>query len=132
MSNSANLQTVVFSTATTAAVPGVQSIVDHWPENLKDSDYPFVQIGDELMLPADVSGSMGNEHFIDLHVWSRAEGQSEAKAILDAYAAAFHDQALTVAGLTTAFAYVERRRVFDDPDGRTRHGVLTLKIICHE
>ncbi|MTH96644.1 DUF3168 domain-containing protein [Roseibium sp. RKSG952] len=131
MSYSVALQKVIFQAIMGAAIAGVKSVVDTPKQSPEASDFPYIQIGAANSIPDDVSGSVGTEEYIDLHVWSRTPGQSETKRVLDDLKAVFHAQSLTVSGLTTAYSYVHGWRVFDDPDGFTRHGVLTLKILCH-
>ena len=126
------LQTAVHGAIAGASIAGVKRVSDHYLTDPGTGDFPFVQIGEAHALPLDVSGSDGAERYIDLHVWSRYRGQGEAKRILDGLRGLFHARPLAVPGLSSAFAYAESERVLSDPDGLTRHGVLTLKILCHE
>ena len=126
------LQKVIYQRIVDAAISGVVHVIDHRLNNPSDGDFPYIQIGNEQALPADVVGSDGAERFIDLHVWSRKRGQSQVKGIQGDLRVLFHAQSLSVAGLKTAFSYVDATRILDDPDGLTRHGITVLKIICHE
>lgn len=126
------LQTVIHQMIVAAVAPGVIKVVDHPLINPAADDFPFVQIGDGQALGADVTGSNGTEQYLDLHAWSRKRGKAEVKGILEELRTAFHGQTLTVPGLSSAHCYVDAERVLDDPDGLTRHGILTLKILCHE
>lgn len=99
-----------------------------------DSEFPYVQIGETDALPDDAStsagtGDDGEVETVTLHVWSRYQGQKEVKNIMQQIKSLLHNQALTVSGRASALAYVRSRRNFTDPDGRTRHGVVSVEVI---
>lgn len=99
-----------------------------------DSAFPYVQIGEMDSIPDDVSASStvqddGEVETITLHVWSRYQGQKEVKQIMQQIKDALHGVSLTVTGRASAQAYVRSRRNFLDPDGRTRHGVVSVEVI---
>ncbi|MBA5779495.1 DUF3168 domain-containing protein [Stappia sp. F7233] len=125
------LQQALYAALTDPPLDGVTRVVDHSFADAGNGDFPFVQIGEAQSLPNDVQCSTGSDEYIDLHVWSRYRGQREVKEIMGAIHAALHQSTLAVDGLSSCFAYVDGQRVFTDPDGLTRHGVVTLKITCH-
>lgn len=98
-----------------------------------DSAFPFVQIGEMDALPDDVDGASGRDdgemESITLHIWSRYQGQKEVKQIMQQIKNRLHDQALTVTGRSSALCFVRSRRSFLDPDGKTRHGVMSIEVI---
>lgn len=106
-------------------------VVDHTPSP-EEVAYPYVEIGDTQILSDDVQCSGGVEEFLSLHIWSRYEGQKEAREIAAAISSLFHAQSLTVTGYSLVTFTVQQVRIFDDPDGLTRHGVLTLHIHAFE
>lgn len=103
-----------------------------------DAAFPHVEIGESDVLPDDVSlgvagadgeGDRGLAETITLHVWSRYRGRKETLAILARIHALLHGRALSVAGRASALAFVRSQRVFRDPDGLTRHGVMAVEVI---
>ena len=123
-----DVQVAVEGALTAASIPGVTRIVDHPIAKPKDDDFPFIQIGEFQSLQDDTTCSGGSQDIFDIHVWSRYRGQKEVKQIMGAVHAALHDATLSVSGLASCFAFVEDERVLGDPDGLTRHGVVTIRI----
>lgn len=123
-----DLQVAVEGVLTAASLPGITRIVDHPIAKPSNSDFPFVQIGEFQSLQDDTTCNDGSQDIFDIHVWSRYRGQKEVKQIMGAVHAALHDATLSVPGLASSFAFVEGERVLDDPDGLTRHGVVTVRI----
>jgi hypothetical protein len=96
--------------------------------------FPYVEIGESQSIPDDVSGATesgdeGISEFVDLHIWSRKAGMKEAKDIGTMIHVLLHEVSLVVAGRASANAYVRNKRFFRDPDGKTRHGVVTVEVI---
>ncbi|QFT31813.1 hypothetical protein FIV00_15075 [Labrenzia sp. THAF82] len=127
------LQQAVYAALVAAALPHVVKIVDHRIERPKANDFPYVQIGEDgQSLQDDVSCADGSQEILNLHTWSRSRGQKQIKEIMGAIHGALHNTALTVSGLVSCHVFVESGRILDDPDGKTRHGVTTLRIYCRE
>ena len=59
-------------------------------------------------------------------VWSRATGYPETKQIVTDVLAALDDQALVVDGYELTVFEFHEIRYLRDPDGITRHGVMTF------
>jgi hypothetical protein len=68
------------------------------------------------------------EVFVDIHVWSRAVGQVEAKRIADAVRTAVKD-GFPVPGWVMSSVTVQGIRHFMDADGLTAHGIVTLRFL---
>lgn len=100
-----------------------------------DVCFPHIVIGDWQGLPDDVTTEDGGhddgiESYCDLHVWSRYRGKAEAQQIMGRIHALAHGSVLAVSGQTSVHVWVDAHRgPMDDPDGLTRHGIVTLKII---
>lgn len=91
-----------------------------------DGEYPCVTFGPQESFPDDADCIDGEEHTIQLDVWSRSQGRlNPCKRIVKAVSNALHEAALSLAD---PHALVEIRvtsaRVFLDPDRITAHGVL--------
>jgi len=111
------------------AVPDAVSSAD-----APDNEFPYVQIGEMDSIPDDVSdssaaGDDGETENITLHVWSRYNGQREVKQVMQQIKALLHGTSLTVTDRASAQVYVRSRRNFLDPDGKTRHGVVSVEVI---
>lgn len=99
-----------------------------------DVTYPWVEIGDRQIIPDDTSGpgsssDDGVSDFTDIHIWSRLRGKKETLGIIDQIHAALHGRALTISGRASALAWVRSVRVLNDPDGITRHGIVSVEVI---
>lgn len=128
-SPSAEVQKEIYEALVAASISGVTVIRDTPINEPGASDFPFIEIGNSQALPVDAGGDEGLEEYVDIHSYSRANGQKEIKVIMAAIYDALHHQTLTVTGRTTAFCWLDGSRVLDQPDGLTRHGVQTFKII---
>lgn len=100
----------------------------------KDVAFPWVEIGDKQIIPDDATADDGGSDngvsdFTDLHIWSRHPGKKEALSIGEQIRSLLHGQALTVTGCASALAWVRSERYLRDPDGVTRHGVISVEII---
>lgn len=119
-------------------------VYDDPPQNVV---FPWLEIGDRQVIPDDATSNVtlggsddGVEDYFDLHVWSRGSppapgkpakksGKQECNEIIDALHGLLHQQTLTITGRTSALMWITNVRVLLDPDGMTRHGVVSLKII---
>ena len=113
--------------ATFTALNGVIScpVYDRVPPN---AAFPYVTIGDVDVMEDAADGYDGDYAMVNVHVWSRAGGTMEAKTIAGAVRAAMSvllDASAHCVRVVT-FLY-ERTRYLDDPDGVTKHAVVTLK-----
>jgi hypothetical protein len=92
--------------------------------------YPIIQIGESQAVIDDYQCRDGSEEFIDVHVWSQAVGWPEIKRIAAQVKALVHAKVLMVPGYV-AHSWVRDIRYIKDPDGKTRHGVITVKVKHH-
>lgn len=97
-----------------------------------DSAFPYVQIGEMDSLPDDVDAASGRDdgemETLTLHIWSRYQGQKEVKQIMQQIKDVLHNVPLSVSGRSSALCWVRSRRSFLDPDGKTRHGVMSIEV----
>src|ERR1044071_4115412 len=93
-----------------------------------NSAFPYIAIGEMDAIPDDVSpGDDGQSETLTLHVWSRHAGQMEVKQLMDAAKTRLHGVDLGVSGRASSIAWVRSMRNFLDPDGKTRHGVVSVE-----
>lgn len=104
-----------------------------------DSAFPYIAIGEMDSIPDDVSvetedsppaarGDDGEVETLQLHVWSRYRGQKEVKQIMQQVKDRLHGIDLQVSSRASAITFVRSRRNFLDPDGKTRHGVVSVEV----
>lgn len=122
--------------ALTDSSPQTLTVYDRVPdqasaESAPDSAFPYVQIGEMDALPDDVDGGSGRDdgevETITLHVWSRYQGQKEVKQIMQQVKDQLHNQSISFSG-RSGICWVRSRRSFMDPDGKTRHGVMSIEV----
>lgn len=123
------VQRAVYNALSLANIADVTQIRDTPIAAPGESDFPFIEIGASQTLEADAGGDTGIEEYLDIHCWSRKAGQKQVKQIMSAIYGALHGQTLTVAGRSSAFCWQDSARVTGQPDGKTRHGMQTFRII---
>lgn len=91
--------------------------------------FPYVEFSTSQSIPDDASpGDEGEHSFIDLIIWSRYRGFKEIEEIYWQIRDALHQASLSVSGRASAISHVRSFRTISDPDGITRHGVVTVEI----
>lgn len=109
-------------TALTSRVTGVYDYVD---ENTK---FPYVTIGDPTISPFPTKTSHGEEVLVNLHVFSKYKGKTEAFEILNLMVQAATKEDLTIEGFTFIRMELEGMNVITDIDGKTKHGIARFKV----
>lgn len=99
-----------------------------------DVTFPWIELAHAQIIPddtvADGGGSdSGVSDFFDLHVWSREPGDEEVLTMIDSIHTALHGITLTIEGRTSGNTWVRTARILRDPDGSTRHGVVSVEVI---
>ncbi len=131
MSAAAELQETIYNALVADADVGAligDRIYDAMPSS---GSYPCVVFGDSQEVTDDADCYTSEEHFVDLHVWSRDQGRlGPCKIIVSAVKAALHEADLS---MDDPYALVEIRvtdtRTFKDQDGITAHGVVSVKAL---
>ncbi len=117
-----SLQKAVVSALT--SVLGSVRVYDRVPAH--GDQFPHVVIGEGQALPNLADCMNGREHYLDVHVWSRAVGQGEAKEIAATVEACLHDADLILEGHVLDIITFDGARFLRDPDGLTSHAVVTF------
>ncbi|MFP3945017.1 MAG: DUF3168 domain-containing protein [Alphaproteobacteria bacterium] len=111
-----------------AADAGIRALLGDPPrifEHVPDGTaFPCLVSGGGAALEAGTDTGQGTFHRLVLHVWSRARGMSEARAIMDAVHAVLHEAALLPPGRTLTYLRFDGSDVLREADGRTFHGVI--------
>lgn len=132
MSVSLALQTLIYQTL--VADPGVHSLIadrvfDQRPTKLEDSSFPCVTFGPTQEIEDDEECIDGEEHFFQIDVWDRSQGRlRNAKIISDAVKSALHRRDMNMPDPNALISIeVTQKRVMQDQDGVTAHGIITVR-----
>lgn len=101
-----------------------QSVYDHVPQG---AAFPYVVIGEDTATDWSTKQKHGELVSATIHIWSQYRGMSEVKSI----ASAIQSALVTPLSLTDNWQAVDCTldlfRTIQDPDGKTRHGVLRFQ-----
>ncbi|SKA31023.1 DUF3168 domain-containing protein [Consotaella salsifontis] len=123
------VQAAVFAALTSADVADGR-IFDGVPDG---AVFPYVEIGDEQIVDDGNTCSDAWEVFIDCHIWSRSQSRTTAEVkqigaeIVDALS-----QELPLNGYSVVLFKLDTARYLDDPDGITKHGIVTMRYAVEE
>jgi len=125
-----DLQQAVYGALTgdSALMALVRGVYDHVPQG---SAFPYVVIGEGTARAWGAAGLDGIEATLAIHVWSRERGLREIKTVSAEIHRIPHDASLALAGHTLVslrFAFAESAL---EPDGATRHGVISFRAVTH-
>jgi hypothetical protein len=90
---------------------------------------PYVQIGDGSESDWGTMTETCAEHLLTLHVWSRAGGRMEARAILATIYDVLHDAALTIESNLLVNLRFALSQVWRESDGETYHGIARYRAV---
>lgn len=125
------LQTAVYARLTADAT--LMALVTKVGDNIPDEQaYPYVVIGEETEVPEDTMGRTGRNLTITLHIWSRYPGMKEVKEIKSRLDDLLDRWSPTVTGWNATELLFDFFDTLRDPDGITRHGVVSYRIHAHE
>lgn len=100
-------------------------VYDYVPDNRA---YPYVDLGEAYSTKDATFSKDARNVLLRLHVWSQYRGSKETWNIIGRIDTLLDEVALTVDGATLEACNVETANVFKDPDGKTRHGVIDVRI----
>lgn len=109
-------------------------VFEHVPQNDPDKrDFPYLVIGDGTVDEFDTDSELGQEHRLELHVFSRYRGKQEVRELQKKIYDVLNDPALTLsAGAALVLLFYEFSTIVQDPDGRTYHGIARYRAITTE
>jgi hypothetical protein len=134
MSESWALQKIIFARLTTFAPLQALIAARIYDAPKRDSvAFPYVSFGPCDITIDDADCIDGREEALQIDCWSRREGgQKQVKQIADAVKKALHEwQAEPDVGALVSMRVI-KIRVFNDPDGITTHGVVTVSAMIEE
>ena len=102
------------------------NVFDDVPE---ETAFPLVVLGEDTTVDFSTKDLIGSETTINIDVFSRYRGSKETKEIMDRIHSLLHDSSLTVSGVNLINLRFEFSDVIRDPDGITRHGIMSFRAI---
>ena len=136
--NPAELQTAIYDRLNDTDVTdllttgyGIAAIFSEWAPQVTDAGdpafFPFVSFSFPSSVPFDDKLTVGQSSLVQVDVWSRVN-TTQVKAIAKVIYDRLHRQPLEVAGhITTQCEGMDFTR---DPDGLTRRGMLTFRVLA--
>ena len=93
------------------------------------AEFPYLTFAQSNERDWSTGSEPGQEHFLTLHIWSRANGRKEAHEIMGAVRDVLHDQSLSLSGhrlVNLRHEFSDARR---DSDGQTYHGIVRYRAV---
>lgn len=128
MSVSADLQKLIYDTlkANTAVMALVTNVYDSVPASPWGTKEAYISFGPTDVVEDDAECITAGTHSVQIDCWSRKVGSVHCKKSVDAVKAALHNRDLSMNSYGLVQMRVTMRRVFADPDGLTKHGVVMV------
>lgn len=92
-------------------------------------ELPYVQIGEGTEADWSTATGSGAEHQLTIHVWSRAGGRMETRAILSVIYDTLNDAGLTLEGNRLVNLRFALSQVWRESDGETYHGIARYRAV---
>ncbi len=125
------LQTAIF--AALSADAGIKSVLGDPPrvfdEVPRDAAMPYLVIGGDRQSDWSTATDTGAEHALTMHIWSRARGHRESKAIAEAVREALDNANLALTGHTLIGIKHQSQEFLRQTDGQTYHAVLRFRAV---
>ncbi|MBZ0215979.1 MAG: DUF3168 domain-containing protein [Fimbriimonadaceae bacterium] len=118
-------ETLTASVALTGLLGGAH-VYDHVP---RQTMFPYVTLGTVICGDWSTGTEAGDEHFMTVHVWSRAGGYKEAQDIVGAVGDALHDAAIGLTGHTLINLRFQSSEIRRERDGETLHGIMRYRAV---
>ncbi len=111
-----------------AAVVGVYADVQQPAQPEDDTGFPYITIGRDNFTPWDTKTDFGAEALCQIDVWSRSNNLVEVKEIGELIWFALHHRSLTIENSNHVMTVQQGANYVSDPDGHTKHGILSFRI----
>ena len=98
----------------------------------QQSNYPYVQIGEETSANNGTKTLDGVEHTLTMHIWSQYRGRREIKTIMKSVYDLLHNTAISVTGASLVNVRQEFSTTLAENDGITRHGVIRFRAVVFD
>lgn len=108
---------------------GIYTDVPQPDDSELDSAFPYLTIGPVAVSNIDTKSDDGISALAQVHVWHRTNSTLAVRALYNGVYAALQDyRALAVTGANVVNCLFEGADEFDDPDGKTKHGVMRFRV----
>jgi len=98
------------------------------PEGAPATTFPYVVMGNDTGAPFDTDDTVGGEITVTMHFWSRAEGFSQVKTIMQTAYDRLNRATLSKTGYSVLDCLHEFSEAMVDPDGVTKHGIQRYRL----
>lgn len=98
----------------------------------QQSNYPYVQMGEETSANNGTKTLDGVEHTLTMHIWSQYRGRREIKTIMKSVYDLLHNTAISVTGASLVNVRQEFSTTLSENDGITRHGVIRFRAVVFD
>jgi hypothetical protein len=98
----------------------------------QQSNYPYVQMGEETSANNGTKTLDGVEHTLTMHIWSQYRGRREIKTIMKSVYDLLHNTAISVTGASLVNVRQEFSTTLAENDGITRHGVMRFRAVVFD
>lgn len=135
MSSSKELQKLIYDTlkANASISALISNVYDQIPADpFGATKTAYISFGPQDASEDDAECIDGQRVTVQMDIWSRAVGSTEAKTITDLARKALHRKSLTLTNNALVDSWVEVARVFRDGDGITTHGVIQCTFMIEE
>lgn len=96
------------------------------------AEFPFLAIGDDVVVEAGTKTNEAQEITITIYALSRGRGRRAVKALAGQVYDTLHRQPLTVAGANVVLLVNEGSNIIQDDDGLTYRGVLRYRALIDD
>lgn len=98
----------------------------------KRASYPYAVIGDDSFIPFDTDTTVGRDVIASIHIWDNYNGKKRIKEIMGEIDSILNRANLAITGYHSINCVFDSSDVFLEPDGKTRHGVITFRLLIDE
>ena len=129
--NSTPLRNAIYTTLNSDATLGalISGVYDDAPEG---TAYPYIVLGDDTATNEGSKTLDGNQHIINIHVWSRYRGRKEATQIMERIYFLLHNASINLVNASLVNIRQEFNTILVDGDGITRHGIMRFRSIVFD
>lgn len=125
-------QRAVFEALDGAISCPVMDTQEQMPEGQPSSAFPYLVLGDDTIASDEADDILGAQVTLTLHIWSRAAGLAEVKALMGEAYDILHRSKPPATGYKTVDCLWEFSTSSTGPDGQTRHGVQRYRLTLHK
>lgn len=129
--NSTPFRNAIYSTLNDdATLSGlISGVYDDVPEG---TAYPYVVLGDDTAINFGSKTKDGNEHTLNIDIWSRYRGKKESVQIMERIYTLLHNVDISLSGASLINIRQEFNTILVDADGITRHGIMRFRAVVFD